>query len=263
MKIIVLIKQVPDTTEVRLDRKTGNLIREGVPSIINPDDRMALECALRLKERYEARITVLTMGPPQAIDALSEALGMGADAGILLTDRAFAGADTWATSTTLSRALTRIGACDLILCGRQAIDGDTAQTRPQIAECLGLPQLNRVNEIEEISEKRITVSRRTETGSERLAADLPALLTITKVAPPIRYPRVANLLKACSEKAPIEIWNAADIGCKTAEVGLSGSLTQVIKTFSPKTRREGEILAGEIPEAVTTLVARLKQHHLV
>ena len=128
MKIIVLIKQVPDTTEVRLDRKTGNLIREGVPSIINPDDRMALECALRLKERYEAQITVLTMGPPQAIDALSEALGMGADAGILLTDRAFAGADTWATSTTLSRSLTRIGACDLILCGRQAIDGDTAQT---------------------------------------------------------------------------------------------------------------------------------------
>jgi electron transfer flavoprotein beta subunit len=263
MKIIVLIKQVPDTTEVRLDRKTGNLIREGVPSIINPDDRMALECALRLKERHEARITVLTMGPPQAIDALSEALGMGADAGILLTDRAFAGADTWATSTTLSRALTRIGACDLILCGRQAIDGDTAQTGPQIAECLGLPQLTRVNEIEEISEKRITVSRRTETGSERLAADLPALLTITKVAPPIRYPRVANLLQACSEKAPIEIWNAADIGCKTAEVGLSGSLTQVIKTFSPKTRREGEILAGEIPEAVTALVARLKQHHLV
>ena len=263
MEIIVLVKQVPDTTEVKLDRKTGNLIREGVPSIINPDDRMALECALRLKDSLKARITVLSMGPPQAIDAVTEAMGMGADAGILLTDKAFAGADTWATSTTLSRAIEKLDTFDLILCGRQAIDGDTAQTGPQIAAYLGLPQLTRVCEIEEVKDQRIVVRRHTETGYERLSARLPALLTITRLPAPVRYPRTANLLEACREEAPIEIWNAADIGCRVDEIGLSGSLTQVVRTFSPKTRREGEILEGDIPEVAAQLVARMKEHHLI
>ncbi len=263
MEIIILIKQVPDTSEVKLDRKTGTLVREGVPSIINPDDRHALECALRIKDGRQARLTVVSMGPPQAIDAVTEALGMGCDAGILLSDRAFAGADTWATSTTLCRAIGKIGNFDLLLCGRQAIDGDTAQTGPQIAEQLGLPQLTRVNEIEKIDARRIVVKRRTETGYERLAANLPALLTITKIPPPVRYPRAGSLLEACTQQAPIEIWNAADIGCQAIEIGLRGSLTQVIRTFSPKTRREGEILSGEIPEMAAGLVERMRRHHLI
>jgi len=263
MEIIILIKQVPDTTEVRLDRKTGNLIREGVPSIINPDDRQALECALRIKDRRPARLTVISMGPPQALDAVTEALGMGCDAGILLTDRAFAGADTWATSTTLSRAIEKVGPFDLVLCGHQAIDGDTAQTGPQIAEQLDLPQLTRINDIEKLEDGRITVRRTTETGCERLAAELPALLTVTRIPPPVRYPNTADLLAACRETAPIKIWNAADINCKIDEIGLQGSLTQVIGTFSPKTRRAGEILNGEPPETAAALIERMRRHHLI
>ena len=167
MKIVVLVKQVPNTTEVKLDPKTGNLIREGVESIVNPDDRHALEAAIRLKQDQEGKVVVLSMGPSQAIDALSEAIGMGADEGILLTDRAFAGADTWATSSTLGKAIEKIGDYDLILCGRQAIDGDTAQIGPQVAEYLNIPQVTYVFEIEEIKGKNVLVKRRLEDGFEQ------------------------------------------------------------------------------------------------
>ena len=173
MDIIVLIKQVPNTTDVKLDPKTGNLIREGLESIINPDDLHALETGLRLKEALGGRATVLSMGPPQAIDALSEALGMGADSAVLLSDRAFAGADTWATSYTLGRAVEKIATYDLVICGRQAIDGDTAQIGPQVAEYLGLPQVTYVSRIEETTEDSITVRRRLEDGYERIRCRLP------------------------------------------------------------------------------------------
>ncbi|MBN2126169.1 MAG: electron transfer flavoprotein subunit beta/FixA family protein, partial [Deltaproteobacteria bacterium] len=178
MKIIVLVKQVPDTTEVRLDPKTGNLIREGVESIINPDDLHALEAAVALKEKAGGRITVLSMGPPQAIDAVSEAMGMGADEGILLSDRAFAGADTWATSSTLGKAIEKVGAFDIVFAGRQAIDGDTAQIGPQVADYLGIPQVTYVCEIEGVTKKSLVAKRRLEDGYERVRCDLPAMLTV-------------------------------------------------------------------------------------
>jgi electron transfer flavoprotein beta subunit len=263
MKIIVLVKQVPNTTEVKLDPKTGNLIREGIESIINPDDRHALEAASQLKEAVNAKITVLSMGPAQAIDAISEALGMGADEGILLTDRAFAGADTWATSTTLGKAIETIGDFDLILCGRQAIDGDTAQIGPQVADYLKVPQVTYVIAIEEIRDKSVVVRRRLEDGYERVECDLPALLTVIGEMNTPRYPRMDRLIDSCREKAPIKIWNAADIGVQARDVGLDGSLTFVIKTFAPKLQRQTEIIPGDVKNAVSTLVGKLKGKKLV
>ena len=263
MNIIVLIKQVPDTTEVKLDPKTGNLIREGIESIINPDDRHALEAAVALKEAHGGRVTALSMGPTQAIDAVTEALGLGADEAVLLSDRAFAGADTWATSSTLGKAIGVIGEVDLVLCGRQAIDGDTAQVGPQVAECLGVPHLSYVFRIESAAAGTLVVRRRLEDGYERVACPLPALLTVIGEMNTPRYPRVDALLDACRDKAPIRIWNAADIGVKTAEVGLEGSLTHVIKTFAPKLERRGEMLEGSTGEVVAELLEKMTACRLV
>lgn len=263
MNIIVLVKQVPDTTDVKLDPKTGNLIREGIDSIINPDDRHALEAAILLKESTGGKVTVLSMGPPQAIDAVSEALGMGADKGVLLSDRAFAGADTWATSTTLGKALKKIGDYDLIICGRQAIDGDTAQIGPQVAEFLGIPQVSYVCGIEEVGERSMVVKRRLEDGYERLECSLPALLTVIGEMNAPRYATVGGLISACREKAPIKVWNAADIGMQVSEVGLEGSLTHVIKTFSPKFKRQGETLEGDTATKVSSLMGKLKENRLL
>jgi len=263
MQIIVFIKQVPDTTEVKLDPKTGNLIREGLASIINPDDRHALEAALELKAEHAARVTVISMGPPQAIDALSEAMGMGADRAVLLTDPAFAGADTWATSYTLGKAVETVGDFDLILCGRQAIDGDTAQVGPQVADYLDLPQVSYVYDIESVAADRLVVKKRLEDGYERVECRLPALVTVIGRLQRPRYPRMAGLLKACRAKAPIKVWNAADIGVTTAAVGLEGSLTHVIKTFAPKFERKGEMLSGETADVVQTLVEQLKENRLI
>jgi electron transfer flavoprotein beta subunit len=263
MQIIVFIKQVPDTTEVKLDPKTGNLIREGLASIINPDDRHALEAALDLKAARGADITVISMGPPQAIDALSEALGMGADRAVLLTDVAFAGADTWATSFTLGKAVETLGDYDLVLCGRQAIDGDTAQVGPQVADYLDLPQVSYVFDIETVADDHLVVKRRLEDGYERVECRLPALLTVIGQLNTPRYPHMAGLLKACREKAPIRIWNAADIGVTTADVGLAGSLTHVIKTFAPKFERRGEMLSGDTADMVQTLVGQLQEQRLI
>ncbi len=263
MRIIVLIKQVPDTTEIKIDPKTGTLIREGVESIINPDDRHAIELAVTLKEAYGGKSTVISMGPTQAIDAISEALGMGIDEGILLTDKNLAGADTRATSFTLGRAISRVKRYDLIICGRQAIDGDTAQIGPQIAEFLNLPQLTYVRKVEEISEKRIVVHRALEDGYERMQSPLPALITVMGEVNTPRYPRMDLLINACEQKARIKIWDAADLGVKVQDIGLSGSLTRVIKTFPPKTKREGEILKGSKEEVVNQLLDRMHDKHLI
>ncbi len=258
MDIIVLIKQVPDTTDVKLDPKTGNLIREGLESIMNPDDLHALEAALYIKEIVGGKVTVVSMGPMQTIDVISEAIGMGADRGILLSDRAFAGADTWATSFTLGKAIEKIGTYDLVLCGRQAIDGDTAQIGPQVADHLRISQVTYVCDIESLKKKTIVVKRRLEDGYERIQCRLPALLTVIGELNRPRYADMGRLIKACQDKAPIRIWNAADIGVQTHEVGLEGSLTHVIKTFAPKFKREGEILTGDIETVVHNLIKRLK-----
>ncbi|RLB13964.1 MAG: electron transfer flavoprotein subunit beta [Deltaproteobacteria bacterium] len=263
MNIIVLVKQVPDTTEVKLDPKTGNLIREGIESIINPDDRHAIEAAVSLKERHGGKVTAISMGPPQAIDAISEAMGMGVDQGILLSDKAFAGADTWATSFTLGKAIEKVGEFDLIICGRQAIDGDTAQIGPQVADYLDVPQVTYVFDIEKVEEDGIVVKRRLEDGFERIQCSLPALLTVIGELNEPRYPLVDRLLDACKEKAPIAVWNAADLGVQVSEVGLSGSLTQVIKTFAPKVERQGQILEGDTQTVVGELLGKLKENRLI
>ena len=263
MQIIVPIKQVPDTTEIKVDPKTGTLIREGVESIINPDDRHAIELAVSLKEQFGGNSIAISMGPTQAIDAISEALGMGIDEGVLLTDKNLAGADTWATSFTLGRAIRKLKKYDLIICGRQAIDGDTAQIGPQIAEFLNLPQLTYVRKVEEINEKGIVVQRALEDGYERMESPLPALITVIGEVNKPRYPRVDFLIDACKEKAPIKIWDAADLGVKVQDIGLSGSLTRVIKTFPPKTKREGEILKGSKEEVVNQLLDRMHDKHLI
>ena len=263
MDIIVLVKQVPNTTEVKLDPKTGNLIREGIESIINPDDKHALEAAVRIKQEHGGKVTAVSMGPPQAIDAISEAVGLGADEGILLTDRAFAGADTWATSTTLGKAIEKIGRFDLVLCGRQAIDGDTAQIGPQVADYLGVPQVTYVFDIEEIKKSSITVKRRLEDGFERIQCTLPALLTTIGELNKPRFPRVDRLIDACKENAHIETWNSADLGIQTRDVGLEGSLTNVIKTFAPKFQRQGEILEGDSKVSVKSLVGKLREKRLI
>jgi electron transfer flavoprotein beta subunit len=188
---------------------------------------------------------------------------MGTDEGILLTDEAFAGADTWATSTTLGKAIETVGHFDLILCGRQAIDGDTAQIGPQVADYLGIPQVTYIFEIEEIKKKSIIVKRRLEDGFERVECSLPALLTVIREFNIPRYARVDRLIDTCHEDAPIKIWNAADIGVQTQDVGLEGSLTHVIKTFAPKLQRCGEIIEGNARTSAKHLINKLRVNRLV
>jgi len=261
MRIIVCIKQVPNTNEVKIDPKTGTLIREGVPSIINPDDKHALEEALRLKEKFGGRVIVISMGPPQADEALREALAMGADEAILLTDRAFAGADTLATSKTLAKAIKKIGEFDIIFCGRQAIDGDTAQVGPQLAEHLNIPQVTYVENIE-INGEEVRVRRALEDGYEILKTNFPVLLTAIKTLNNPRYPSIKGIFDAYRENR-ITYWGPADIEINADEIGLKGSPTQVKETFTPESKRAGEMISGNPREMVTTLVERLKEKHVI
>jgi electron transfer flavoprotein beta subunit len=256
MHFVVCIKQVPDTTDVKIDPKTNTLIREGVQSIINPFDMYAIEEALRLKTKLGGKVTAITMGPPQADAALREAISMGVDEGILVSDRAFAGGDTWATSYTLSMALKKIGDFSVILCGKQASDGDTAQVGPGIATHLDLPQITYVRKIEEIDEKHVLAERMLETGFEVIDAPLPCVLTVVKE---INEPRLASLKgKMAAKKAQIVKWTAVDIQADNKKIGLEGSPTKVVKIFTPEPRKGGQMLAGEPEQVVPELVAKLK-----
>lgn len=262
MKIVVCIKQVPDTNEVRIDPKTGTLIREGVPSIINHDDKNALEEALQLKDKYDdVHITVLTMGPPQADVALREALAMGADRAILVSDRAFAGSDTWATAKTLTAAVKKIGDYDIIFCGRQAIDGDTAQVGPQLAEDLGLPQITYVTHLE-IEGKKVKAHRALEDGYEVLTTYMPCLLTTIKELNEPRYSSVRGIFEAYKEKT-VETWNAKDIEISLEETGLNSSPTNVRQTFTPSPKGQGIILEGNGRDTVSELLFKLSEKHLI
>ena len=259
MNIVVLVKQVPNTTNIKLDPKTGNLIREGLESIMNPDDLHALEAAVKIKEETGGKVTAVSMGPPQAVDVLTQAMGMGADKAVLLSDRAFSGADTWATSYTLSKGIEKIKDYDLIICGHQAIDGDTAQIGPQVADWLDIAQATYVKDIESIDKNELIVKRRLEDGFERVACKMPALLTVISELNEPRYPHMGQLIFACEQKAPIKVWNAADIGVNTIEVGLEGSNTHVIKTFTPNFKRQNELLEGSNKKVVSDLINRLKK----
>ena len=262
MKIVVCIKQVPDTNEVKLDPKTGTLIRDGVPSIINHDDMNALEEALQLKDKYkDVEITVLTMGPPQADVALREALAMGADRAILLSDRAFAGADTWATSNTLTAAIKKIGSFDMIFCGRQAIDGDTAQVGPQVAEKLDLPQVTYVQKME-VNGDTVTVQRALEDGYEVIEVKMPCVLTTIKELNSPRYASVTGIFDAYREKT-VEVWSMKDIEINPEIIGLNGSPTNVRKTFTPDPKGKGSILEGCDRDTVSELFRRLKEKYII
>ena len=262
MNILVCIKQVPDTTEVKINPETGTLMREGVPSIINPFDMYAIEEALRLKEKFGGKVTVLTMGPPQAKEALKEAISYGVDEGILISDKAFAGSDTLATSYTLSHAIKKIENYDLIICGKQAMDGDTAQVGPGIAEWLDIPFVAFVKKIEEVTNEYLRVERMMEDGYDIVELPLPALMTVVKEINIPRMPSLRGKMKALKYE-PI-IWNTEHINVHQDRLGLKGSPTQVFKVFSPKLRTKGEIIEGEsVDEKAQKLVSKLKEAKIV
>lgn len=260
MNIIVCIKQVPDTTEIRIDPETNTLIRSGVASIINPFDMYAIEEGIRLKEKFGGKVIVITMGPPQAEEALRETISLGADEAILVSDRAFAGSDTWATSYTLARAIHKIGNHDLIICGKQAIDGDTAQVGPGISAHLEIPQIAYVKKIEEVNldgdNRKIRVERMTEEGYEIIESPLPCLITVVKEINEPRLPSLKGKMRA--KKVEIKKWQAKDLEVDPDLIGLNGSPTKVVKIFTPPPRKGGQILEGDVREVSERLVELLK-----
>jgi len=262
MNIVICIKQVPDTTEVKINPETGTLMREGVPSIINPFDMYAIEEGLRLKGKLGGKVTVITMGPPQAKEALKEAISYGVDEGILISDKAFAGSDTLATSYTLSHAIRKIEDFDLIICGKQAIDGDTAQVGPGIAEWLDIPFIAFVKKIEEATKEYLRLERMMEDGYDIIELPLPALITVVKEINEPRMPSLRGKMRA-SKYEPI-VWTSEFLNVHPDRVGLKGSPTQVFKVFSPKLRTKGEIIEGDgVDEKVEKLVSKLKEARIL
>ncbi len=260
MKIIACVKQVPDTTEVKVDPKTHTLIRDGVPSILNPYDHYAIEESVRIKEESgEGSVTVITMGPPQARSALMRCLALGADEAILISDKTFAGSDTWATAYTLSLAIKKLGTFDLVFCGQQAIDGDTAQVGPELAQQLGIPQITYVEKIELSDKQKLTIHKQTDVGYHILEASKPVLLSLlppTSFQP--EHPPMSSILKA--KKKPYNVWDAKTLGGDSSRFGLEGSFTQVIKTYTPPPRCECEIIEGDVKESAKELSKILLKH---
>ena len=261
MNVVVCLKQVPGTTEVKINPQTNTLIRQGIKNIINPFDTYALEEGVRLKEKHGGKVTVITMGPPQAEEALREAISLGADEAILLSDSAFAGADTWATAYTLSRAIAKLGQCDIIICGRQTIDGDTGQVGPELAEMLDMPFVAYVSQIEEIADGHMRVRRMIDEGHEVIETTLPAVITVTKE---INIPRLPSLRGiARSKSASIPTWGIKELGVDQDMVGLPGSCTRVIKIFSPQRICKSEMLAGDAASQVESLLGKLRDAGLI
>ena len=268
MRIVVPIKQVPETNAVTMDAQTGTMIREGVEAIINPLDLYAIESAIRLREAHGGEVIALSMGPPKAISALKEAIAMGADSAVLLSDKAFAGSDTWATSYVLAAAIRRMGDYDLIICGERATDGDTGQVGPGIAAWLDLPTVSYVGKIDELitgaSAPALRVHRLVEDGHEILEAELPCLLTVVKEVADPRLPTLRGKQRA--RKADIPAWGADDLDVQPESLGLNGSPTRVVKIFRPKVARQCQKLqpADEqaLSEAVDQLVEFLRSRQM-
>ncbi len=261
MRIIVPIKQVPNTNDVKIDPKTGTLIREGVDSIVNPEDLNAIEAALQLRDRFGGEVIAISMGPPQAEDALKEVVAMGVDEAYLLTDKALAGADTLATAYSLARAITRIGDYDLVICGRQAIDGDTAQVGPQLAEFLKVPQATYVCKLE-IEDGSILAERHLEDSFETVKAAMPALVTVMREANTPRYPSMSGIRQAFREKE-IRKWGAGDFDAEPWRIGFDGSPTWVKRTFTPPPKAPGKTLQGTPKEVAKDLVKTFTEKNLV
>ncbi|MDO5379280.1 MAG: electron transfer flavoprotein subunit beta/FixA family protein [Acidaminococcaceae bacterium] len=263
MNIVVCIKQVPDTAEVRINPETNTLIRDGVENIMNPFDRQALETALTLKDASGAKVTVVSMGPPQATDILKEAIAMGADDAVLVSDRALAGSDTLATSVALAAAVRKVGECDLVLCGKQAIDGDTAQVGPEMAEHLGIPQVTGALKVALGADGRLLVDRENESSSQTLAVTMPAVVTVTKSEKEPRFASIKGKMKA--RKAEIPVMGAAELEIDPKVIGLSGSPTKVLKIFTPSVPHiESEIINEEdTDKAVDMLIEKLVQAKII
>ncbi len=266
MHFVVCLKQVPDTSEVRIDPITNTLMREGVPSIINPYDAHGLEEAIRLKEKVGGKVTIVSMGPPQAKEALKKAMTFGADRAILLSDRAFGGSDSLATAYILSSAIQKIqetDPIDLVFAGKEAIDGDTAQTGPGIAQRLGFPQLTYAIKIQELTETTVTVERKTESGRQIVQAQLPALITVEKELNDLRYASLPNMMKAAAYEP--EVWDVKSLSFDTKKMGLKGSPTSVSRIFAPPGRSGGEIMDGTKDPAATaaTVVQKLFQQNII
>lgn len=264
--IIVCAKQVPDTNEIRINPETGTLIRDGVPSILNNDDANALEEALKIKDNYDdVHVTVVSMGPPQAEEMLFECIAMGADEAVLISDRAVGGSDTWATSNAITAGIRKIMKerdIDLIFAGRQAIDGDTAQVGPQIAEKLDFPQVTYVQDFK-ISDdmKTITVERALEDGYEVIEIKTPCMLTAIKE---LNDPRYMHIPRIFDKDKDIKVWNAADIEVDLTTVGLKASPTNVFRSFTPKPKGKGEMLDGDSEKEIAEkLVIGLKSKHVI
>nr|WP_092067590.1 electron transfer flavoprotein subunit beta/FixA family protein [Dendrosporobacter quercicolus]NSL46668.1 electron transfer flavoprotein subunit beta/FixA family protein [Dendrosporobacter quercicolus DSM 1736]SDL59602.1 electron transfer flavoprotein beta subunit [Dendrosporobacter quercicolus] len=261
MEIVVCVKQVPDTTEIKIDPVTNALIRQGVPSIVNPFDKNALEAALQLREKHGGKVTVVSMGPPQAKEALKECLALGADTAILISDRAFGGSDTLATSYALAAVMRKLGNYDMIICGKQAIDGDTAQVGPEMAEHLGIAQLTYVSKVE-VEGTTVRVEREHEDGYDIIEAELPVLLSVVKSINEPRFPTVRGTMKA--NRAEIPVWTAADLEVDSNKLGFKGSPTQVRKTFTPPLRQNGVVIQKDTArEAVAELIQKLSEAKIV
>ncbi|MCG2791786.1 MAG: electron transfer flavoprotein subunit beta/FixA family protein, partial [Actinomycetia bacterium] len=251
MKIVVCIKQVPGTTEIKIDPETNTLIREGIENIINPFDAYAIEEGVRIRERFndgEVEVIALTMGPPQSREILKEAISVGVDSAVLLSDRAFAGADTWATSTTLAKAINKIEDCRLVILGKQTLDGDTGQVGPELAQRLNIPFIGYASSILEINRNKMKVKRLMEDRYETFEVNLPAAISVVKDINTPRVPSLRGKMKAKSAEIPV--WDANQLEADEDEVGLSGSYTQVVKIFTPKIKHEIKMIEGSPGEQV-------------
>lgn len=257
-RVIVLVKQVPDTTDVKIDPETNTLKREGVESVINPFDRYAIEEAVCVKERLdeEVVVTALSMGPPQAKEALRESIALGCDEAYLLSDRKFAGSDTWATSYTLSQAVKKLDDVIMIFCGKQASDGDTAQVGPGVSTHLDIPQVTYVKKIKELSPSKAVVERMTEEGYDVVETPLPVLVSVVKEINEPRLPSLKGKMRA--KKADIKTWDAEELECEEKNIGLEGSPTRVVKIFTPPPRGKGKILEGDPVDVAGELVKEIK-----
>ena len=262
MNIVVCIKQVPESKEVKIDPKTGKIMRNGVTNVINAQDKNALEEALRLRQLHGGEVTVITMGPPQADSALREALAMGADKAYLLCDRAFGGADTVATSYALYCGIKKLGSYDIILCGTETIDGCTAQVGPEIAELLGIPQVTYAHKVT-IAKDIVRVERTIDGADEELEAKMPVLLTVVKQLNDVRITPLTGVLDAYTEGC-VTVWSAADIDCNPDKVGVPGSRTQTRSLDKVKSTRPAvTMLNGSVDEMVKQLAVEFEKRNLL
>jgi electron transfer flavoprotein beta subunit len=260
VKVIVCVKQVPDMTEAKMDRETRTIVRKGVASIINPYDIHAVEEGLRIRDEKGGSVIALSMGIPSVAGMLKQVIAMGVDAGILLTDKAFAGSDTLATSYILSKAIKKIGNFDIIICGKQTIDGDTAQVGPGLAEKLGIPHITNVVEMKEIEKNYIICKRAVEKGWEVVKSPIPALITVEKNINIPRFPNIIGIRNMRNSK--IETWNADDIDIECKYAGLKGSPTKVVKTFIPESKLAAEIIKGTVDYQVEKMISIFEELHV-